>query len=307
MDRPSPTVFVSYRRADTGWTAVALADALRRWRVVPFLDNSSIALGAEFADVLADAVRGAAVLVALIGPDWDRPPLSDRLADERDWVRRELLLAEEHGVEIVPVLVDRAGPPDPVRLPGELRFLAGRQCGTLRQRHPDDVDRLAQRLAELVGPAGGRSETGPRAPADATGRGAPRTRGAVQDLLRHILPPVQQWSGNRDRLVDLVLAALGPHDRLRYLAPARWAGHPRGSAAVLVTETDMTVVDVGEDFRIRGQLGLPLASIRQVEVVPTLPLFADVAVHTAAGAPVVLRGLFRDQARRLADHLRGEG
>jgi TIR domain len=70
-------VFINYRREDTGWPANALADALRRGlgpdRV--FLDNSSILLGQQFERALEDGVRRSGVLVALIGPGWDRPPL----------------------------------------------------------------------------------------------------------------------------------------------------------------------------------------------------------------------------------------
>jgi hypothetical protein len=134
--------------------------------------------------------------------------------------------------------------------------------------------------------------------------GAEPTRSAVEALARRVLPPVQQWSGNRDRLIDLVLAVLTPNDRLRYLAPARWDGRPAGSATVLVTTTDLLIVDVEESFLIRGETRLPRARIQRIEVAPTLPLFADLVLHTTAGDTVALRGLFRDQARRLADHLR---
>src|SRR5689334_20573805 len=98
-------VFVNYRREDTGWTANSVADALRR-RLGPervFLDNSSIALGAAFAQAIEDAVRRSGMLLALVGPRWD----TARLRDPQDWVRREILLARESDVTVAPVLVDR--------------------------------------------------------------------------------------------------------------------------------------------------------------------------------------------------------
>jgi TIR domain len=85
-------VFVNYRHDDTGWAARLLADALRRplgSASSVFLDNRSIALGEAFAEALQDGVRRSAVLVVLIGPRWDEPPLGDRLADPEDRVRRE--------------------------------------------------------------------------------------------------------------------------------------------------------------------------------------------------------------------------
>ena len=76
------------------------------------------------------------------------------------------------------------------------------------------------------------------------------------------------------------------------------------TATVLVTATDVLVVEVGEDFLVTGEIRFPRRLVRRVEVVPTLLLFADAVVHTSAGDQVRLQGLFRDQARQLADHLR---
>lgn len=302
MTHPSTArsgVFVNYRRDDTGWAANALADALRR-RLGPgavFLDNSSIGLGRAFAQELEDGVRRSAALVALIGPGWDEPPLLDRLFDDQDWVRRELRLADDHGVLVVPVLVDRSDPPRPTRLPEPLRFVAALQCARLRQTDPGDLDLLAGSIVAALPPS-------PPVPPRRAGAGVARSREEVDGHLRHILPPVQQWSGNRQRLTDLVLAVLGPEERLLHLAPARLEGRPAGSATVLVTSTDLVVVDVEESFRIRGEVRIPLGRIGRVEVAPTLPLFADVVVRTTAGDTVPLLGLFREQARRVADLLR---
>jgi len=299
-DRARCGVFVNYRRDDTGWAANALADALRR-RLGPsdvFLDNRSIGLGQAFAQVLRDGVRSTAVMVALIGPRWAEPPLGERLFDADDWVRQEIVLAREQQSTVVPVLVDRPAPPTAAALPEELQFLSGLQAASLRQSHPDDVDALAGKIIALLPPHCGRSAT------EAVTRGAERTRAALDALLRHILPPAQQWSGNRVRLLDLALALLSADDRLVYLVPARLENGPRGSAAVLVTETDVVIAEVDESFRISGEIRFPRSRVARVEVVPTLPLFANVVVHTTAGDTVPLLGLFRDQARRLADHLR---
>jgi hypothetical protein len=287
-------VFVSYRRVDAGWTANLVADALRdrlgAERV--FLDNSSISLGGAFAQEIEDAVRHSAALLALIGMRWD----TARLHDPQDWVRRELLLARDHGVRIIPVLVDRPSLPPEAHLPRKLGFLTGLHYDELRQNHPADVDVLAERIAALVPTA--------RATRSPTDTGVEPTRSALDEFLRWLLPPAQQWSGNRDRLVDLALAVLGRQDRLTFLAPARIKDGPRGSATVLVTTTDVLVVEVGEDFLVTGEIRFPRRLVHRVEVVPTLFLFADAVVHTAAGDQVRLQGLFRDQARQLADHLR---
>ena len=293
-------VFVNYRRDDTGWAANSLTDALRRrlgHSSEVFLDNRSIDLGQAFAEVLEQGVRRSAVLIALIGRRWDDPPFLDRLLDPKDWVRQEIVLAQQQQSTVIPVLVDRERVPAAAVLPEELQFVAGLQAAELRQAHPEDLEVLAERIATLL-PSGCRGTT------VRSGTGVTPTRPAVDALLRHILPPAQQWSGNRDRLVDLALALLSSDDRLVYLVPARLQDRPRGSATTIVTESDIVVAEVDETFRIIGEIRFPRDHVRRVEVVPTLPLFADVIVHTTAGDPVQLAGLFRDQARRLADHLR---
>jgi hypothetical protein len=57
--------------------------------------------------VLEDGVRHSAVLVALIGQHWTKPPFVDRLFTTDDWVRREILLAKNQDAIVVAVLVDR--------------------------------------------------------------------------------------------------------------------------------------------------------------------------------------------------------
>ena len=298
-------VFVNYRRDDTGDAATALAAALRLRVGVGrvFLDSSSIGLGQAFPEVIEDAVRTSAVLAVLIGPGWDATPLRERLDDERDWVRREILLAEQTNVAVVPVLVDRDILPTADRLPERLRFVCQRQFACLRPSEPGSVESLADALTAIAAPDG----LGARAPSnEPPGEqvGVERTREALDRFARWLLPPAQQWSGNRDRLVDLALAVLGTSERLVYLAPARLPDRPRGSATVLVTATDLVLVDVGEDFHVRGETRLPLAWFGRVEFTPTFPLFADLIAHTASGARVRILGLFRDQARQLGDHIR---
>ena len=262
-----------------------------------FIDNQSIGPGQPFAQVLEDGVRQSAALVALIGERWTESLFIERLFAADDWVRREILLAKNQDSTVVPVLVDRENLPSTAALPKELQFLTGLQAIKIRQANPEDVVGLAKKVAALVPPGCHGATVG-------AGTGVENTRADVENLLKRTLPPAQQWSGNRDRLVDLVLASLGKDDSLVYLVPARLTGRPRGSATMMVTESDIVVVEVDETFRIIGEIRFPRAYVRRVEVVPTLPLFADVIVHPSAGDPVQLLGLFRDQARRLADHLR---
>jgi hypothetical protein len=293
-------VFVSYRRADTGWAAKLLAEALRRRLLSSsevFLDTRSIKLGEAFAEALEDGLRRSAVLVLLIGPRWDEAPLVQRLTDPKDWVRREVLMAHELGTTVVPVLVDRATIPAEESLPKELRFLCRLQATWVWQNNDHDSELFAEQIVRLV-PTGCGGIT-----AQSTD-GVECTREALEPFLKEMLPPAQRLMGNLDRLLDLTLAVLSRNDRLIFLAPARINDGPRGSATVFLTSTDVVVVEVDESFLIAGEIRFPRSLVRRAEVIPTLPFFADVVAHTTAGDMVRLESLFRDQARQLADRLR---
>lgn len=293
----SGSVFINYRGGDTGWAANALSDELSR-RLGPdsvFLDNRSIALGEVPASVIEEGLRRADTVLVLIGPRWDAHPLGDRLADPRDWVRREILLARGGGGRIVPVVVDRETLPLESSLPTDLRFLTDLQYAQVRRGQPDDIPDLVDAITS--------TSTSTRSQPPPT-NGVGRTRTAIDGLLRKQLPHPNQWSGNRDRLADLALAVLGPSDRLVFLAPCRLDDGPPGSATILITESEFIVVDVGEDLLIRGEIRMPRSTVRRVEVVQTLPLFADVVIHVDTAEPIRLQGLFRGQARDLADYLR---
>src|SRR5690349_8423328 len=100
-------VFISYRREDSSGYAGRIRDELQR-RVtakgVHFdLDTTP---GERFPDVIREGVENAAVVVAVIGPQW-MATLNERAArpDETDWLRAELENALEARIPVVPVLV----------------------------------------------------------------------------------------------------------------------------------------------------------------------------------------------------------
>ena len=303
-------MFLNYRRDDTGWAANVVADALCRHLgqcAEVFLDSRSVSLGAAFGRSLEDGVRRSAVLLALIGPRWDEPPLRDRLADPADWVRKEILLARENCPIVVPLLVDRTDVPQADALPEALRFLLELQAAHVHQQDGRSPEVLAERIAGLLPPpCVGRSlPTRPRP-------GVPRIRLRLDALLRSILLPEQQRDGNRDRLTELAFALLTPADTLVYLAPAR-LGAPNVSTTVLVLvlAAAVLVAQVDDDLRILGVIRLPLSSIRQVEHLQTSlgprarsALADTVVVHTAAGDEVRLQSLSEGQAQRLVEYLR---
>lgn len=133
-------IFISYRRDDTALAARALAETLR-YRLGAdkvFLDEDSIRDGEIWTDRLEKAVTRAKVVLALIGREW--LAASDqygrrRLDLENDWVRKELLFAHCHDIEVIPVLIGEGTKPPPKDgLPDTLAWLSDLE---LKRLHND--------------------------------------------------------------------------------------------------------------------------------------------------------------------------
>jgi hypothetical protein len=149
-------IFINYRTADEPYGAALIDNHLSAafGDDVVFRAAKSIPPGEDFADRMLRAVRGATVLLAVIGPKW-LGELKKRDAEWRrgpagDWVRREIGEAFEHGVRVVPVLmgVPRLVPAD---LPADLARLA--ECQDVRIHFRDTATALpafAARLCELI-------------------------------------------------------------------------------------------------------------------------------------------------------------
>jgi hypothetical protein len=158
-------VFINYRGEDSrSYGALLHAELSRRFGPESvFLDVESIPAGADYVEQLLGRVRGARVVLAVIGPRWIEATNGGggRLIDDpADWVRRELVAAFEAGVRVIPVLTDEVRMPAELELPEELAALARRQFRRLRHREASgDVSRLAADLAE-ADPGGWRSPCG---------------------------------------------------------------------------------------------------------------------------------------------------
>lgn len=129
----------------------ALSDHFGPDRV--FRSSRSLRPGDEFDPEIMRAVRESAAMVVIIGPGWFGGRDEDGLRQidhPGDFVRREIIEAFDHGVRVIPLLVE-VGRLKPADLPLELRALAGRQYRTLRVRdnHIDVAD-LVSSLADLA-------------------------------------------------------------------------------------------------------------------------------------------------------------
>lgn len=144
-----PSIFISYRREDTGGEAGHLADALRsRYGSNVFIDVDSISPGVDFEERITNALSLCRVAFILIGHRWLTEGLPDgtrRLCDERDYVRKEIALAlERPDLAVVPVLVEGATMPGQDELPPDIAGLARLNAFELsNKRWKSDVRELS--------------------------------------------------------------------------------------------------------------------------------------------------------------------
>jgi TIR domain len=140
-----PTVFLSYRRSDTGGEAGRLTDTLQQklGGRLAFRDVSSIPLGEEFQSFLEMELAAAKVVLVLIGPEW-LAQLRQRLAESAtDYVRLEISSALAARKRVIPILLKGAALPAARDLPEDIDSLCKYQAMTLRDESwSQDVDRL---------------------------------------------------------------------------------------------------------------------------------------------------------------------
>ena len=145
-------VFLSYRREDSRAYARLLQKALgEHMRPADiFMDLESLSDGEDFVDRIDTAVRASDAMLVLIGPGWlsaaDEAG-ARRLENADDFVAREVALALEAELLVVPVLVGGAEMPSSSDLPPALEPLWRRQARVLDDGHWDyDVEQLIASL-----------------------------------------------------------------------------------------------------------------------------------------------------------------
>ncbi len=149
------SVFISYRRADSWQMARWLAETIAQnfGKASVFIDTSGIESGEEWPKRIQQALRGASVLIAVIGPTW-LSQLDDidrrRIDDPNDWVRKEIERSIQTKLTIIPVRVLNAPLPKSKGLPATLRPLLKRRDFELRnEQRETDIVPLLTRLEDL--------------------------------------------------------------------------------------------------------------------------------------------------------------
>ncbi len=152
------TVFICYRRDDSGETAGRIFDRLSREfpAGTVFRDLDSIPLGVDFREHVRQKLTVARVVLVLIGPDWlTITDMQDRrrLDDAADHVRVEIELAlGTKNVRVIPILCRHAEMPGAYDLPESIRDLAFKNGQAVRP-DPDfhrDVDHLREQITRII-------------------------------------------------------------------------------------------------------------------------------------------------------------
>lgn len=125
-------IFICYRRRDTPTHAGRLHDALSQdfGKAKVFIDIEAIEPGQDFEEAIRSRLTRCAVLLVLIGPNWD----SALLCDAKDFVRIEIETAMSLDIHVIPVSMNGGTIPAPSNLPEGIRPLAKRQMYQMTDR-----------------------------------------------------------------------------------------------------------------------------------------------------------------------------
>lgn len=229
------SVFLSYRRADTGDFVGRLSSRLQR-ALGPenvFVDVDAIAPGQDFVEVIQQAVADATVLVAVIGPRWltlSGPEGEPRLWQPGDAVRLEVESALSRGTRVIPVLVNDASMPRPDELPMSMVGLSRRNALRIRQEFfSSDVERLIDAIRRSDDPGASTvprarlTEVGEELRAIAVDFFTTAGRKADDTLDRRLLGPepilIADSSSLTEQDIEAVKAAVQGRDRLYLIHP----------------------------------------------------------------------------------------
>lgn len=149
-------IFINYRRHDTeGYVGRLYDHLLKQFNAHDiFMDVQNIEPGADFAEVLEEAVSTCDIFLMVIGFHWLTLRNADgerRLDEWDDFVRIEIETALKQNKVIIPILVSDARMPTADQLPPSIRNLARRHAMKLsHMRFANDVEELVKYMRQML-------------------------------------------------------------------------------------------------------------------------------------------------------------
>jgi hypothetical protein len=158
MPENAQTLFVCYRRTDTGVIGGRLHDWLTRRLGVAriFMDVYTNKGGEEWKTRVTQALNSARIFLPLIGPAWEKISLPSedkpRLWNPDDLVRQEIEQALRTRKEIIPLLIDRPEFPAANCIPTVLHPIYEKHAISISSDHnfASGMDELAKRLDYFI-------------------------------------------------------------------------------------------------------------------------------------------------------------
>ncbi len=152
------TIFISYRREDSGGYTGRLHDRLvQEWgkdRV--FIDIDNIEPGEDFVEVIERVLSQAGVMVVVVGPRWLTATDAKgrrRIDSSSDYHRMEIEAALKRPVRVIPVLMGGATMPEEEELPDALKAFARRNAIEISdKRFGFDTARLVEAIGRVLNP-----------------------------------------------------------------------------------------------------------------------------------------------------------
>ncbi len=151
-----PDIFISYRRKDSAHDAKRIYEWLAGHFGAGsvFMDLSGIEPGENFRTAIRREIASAKVMLVIIGKQWTFAENADgmqRLEEAHDVVRREIVIALENGVRVVPVLVSGAQIPRTADLPAALVKLTNLNALSVSgQPFEDEMASLAEYIRRWI-------------------------------------------------------------------------------------------------------------------------------------------------------------
>jgi hypothetical protein len=133
----SAKVFISHSSAD-GQTAKAICGALEKRGLACWLASRDINPGEDFQGAIVQAIRSASVMVLVFSQN----------ANNSDEIKKELVLASQSNVVIIPVRVENVAPNDSLAYQ-----FATRQWVNLFEDWEKEIERLSVWIAQITGSA----------------------------------------------------------------------------------------------------------------------------------------------------------
>lgn len=149
-------IFINYRRLDTeGYVGRLYDHLLKQFKSHDiFMDVQNIEPGADFVEVLENAVSECDIFLAVMGPHWGtlKNEQGERRLDEwNDFVRIELESALKQNKIVIPVLMGGARMPNPSILPDSIKSLSRRNAISLsHSRFASDVEDLITFMRDML-------------------------------------------------------------------------------------------------------------------------------------------------------------